>query len=502
MNYNDFQTKAVKYLPKIHLSTNPISITLIVLENISFKEDLAKLLPKDSESIIKFLAMSPSFEGKAGQSGYAIVGEKQYLIHLAKKDINTQPVCDQQELGAEICNVVNARKFQSINLLMPTFKNEAQIQVVQGIALRNYRFNDFFSKKIDGKEPSLREINIESIPNESVQEIIHVVKNIMIARHLVNYPSTDLNPVSYSGMISEAFDENVTVRIVGAKEMEELGMGMLLAVGRAGFNESKMVIMEYKGNSMKSDFDLALVGKGVCFDSGGLSIKPANGMEDMKIDMGGSAVAFTSLRIISKMKLRVNVVALVGLVENLVDARAYRPGDVLKSMSGQTVEVLNTDAEGRLVLGDVLYYAQKNYKPKFMVNYATLTGAVTVALADVFAGYMANDDEIASKIEEAAKNSGDGVWRLPLNEKYDKMIDSSVADMKNVGNGRGAGTITAGQFLARFVNCEEGVNTKWAHMDIAGVAYDGKGGADPRVTKGATGHSVYLTYLLAKSLQK
>ena len=160
---------------------------------------------------------------------------------------------------------------------------------------------------------------------------------------------------------------------------------------------------------MKSDFDLALVGKGVCFDSGGLSIKPANGMEDMKIDMGGSAVAFTSLRIISKMKLRVNVVALVGLVENLVDARAYRPGDVLKSMSGQTVEVLNTDAEGRLVLGDVLYYAQKNYKPESMVNYATLTGAVTVALGDVYAGYMSNDDVIAKKLEKCAEIAGENV---------------------------------------------------------------------------------------------
>jgi len=502
MKFSDFQQKAVKYLPKIHLSNNPVSVTVIVLENVTFKEDLAKFLPKDSDAILKTLALLPSFEGKVGQSGYAIVGDRQYIIHLSKKEINTKEVSDQQELGAEICNVVNGRKIQSVNLLMPKFKNETQIQVVQGLALRNYRFNDFFSKKIEGKEPSLKEVSVESLSNEDVQEIIHVVKNIMIARHLVNYPSTDLNPVSYSGMITEAFDENVTVRVVSAKEMEELGMGMLVAVGRAGQNESKMVVMEYKGNSMKNEFDIALVGKGVCFDSGGLSIKPANGMEDMKIDMGGSAVAFTSLRIISKMKLRVNVVALVGLVENLVDARAYRPGDVLKSMSGQTVEVLNTDAEGRLVLGDVLYYAQKNYKPKYMVNYATLTGAVTVALADIFAGYMSNDDEISTKIELAAKQSGDAVWRLPLHEKYDKMIDSSVADMKNVGNGRGAGTITAGQFLARFVNCEDGMNTKWAHMDIAGVAYDGKGGSDPRVTKGATGHSVYLTYLLAKGLQK
>jgi leucyl aminopeptidase len=502
MQFQDFYSKAIKYLPKVHLSYNQISVNTIIMESISYKDDIKHYFPQDSDLIMKYLASLPSFEGKSGQSAHVIVNDKQYVIYLTKKNLNDKTISVKQEIGAEICNILNTLKIHNINLFMSSLNMVTQEQILYGLMLRNYRFNDFFSKKIDGKEPFIKEVSVDGISNEKIQELLHLAQNVMLARHLVNYPSTDLNPESYSAMVSQAFTENVSVKVLGQKEMESLGMNMLLAVGRAGANEPKMVIMEYSGDSSKQDFDLAVVGKGVCFDSGGLSIKPANSMEDMKIDMGGSAVAFTSLRAIAQNKLKINVVALIGLVENLVDSRAYRPGDVLKSMSGQTVEVLNTDAEGRLVLGDVLYYAQKHYKPKYMVNYATLTGAVTVALADVYAGYMANDDEIAKKVEEAAVQSGDGVWRLPLGEQYDKMINSAIADMKNVGSGRGAGTITAGQFLARFVNCEDGMNTKWAHVDIAGVAYDGKGGADPRVTKGATGHSVYLTYRLAQDLQK
>lgn len=500
MQFRNFYNNATKYLPKLQLRNDPTSINVYVLESVSYKENL-KTISQDADSILYKLSCVPSFEGKAGQSAFVTIKEKKFIVFLTNKELSTKQTAEQQEVGASICNVLNSYKIASANLIVDqTISHSILVNILYGVLLRNYRFNDFFSKKIEGKEPYLKEINVENFDNETTQEIINLVKNIMLARHLVNYPSTDLNPVSYSSLIADGFEDDVKVRIVGKDEMEKLGMNMLLAVGRAGKNESKMVIMEYKGNSYKSDFDLALVGKGVCFDSGGLSIKPGNGMEDMKIDMGGSAVAFTSIRTIAKAKLRINVVALVGLVENLVDNNAYRPGDILKSMSGQTVEVLNTDAEGRLVLGDVLYYTQKNYKPKYMINYATLTGAVTVALADIFAGYMANDDEIAKKLEEASLQSGDRIWRLPLHEQYDKMIDSTVADMKNIGSGRGAGTITAGQFLARFVNCEEGMKTKWAHLDIAGVAYDGKGGSDPRVSKGATGHSIALTYKLAKAL--
>lgn len=500
MNFKDFYHNATKYMPKLQLKSDPVATTVYILESSSYKDGIKKN-SQDADEIIQKLSTIPAFEGKHGQSAFVSVKDKRYIIFLIKKDLQTKPVVEQQEVGALICNVLNSHKIPSANIVSDATPADILSNIVYGILLKNYRFNDFFNKKIEGKEPSLKEINLENFNNEIAQETVNIVKNIMLARHLVNYPSTDLNPVSYASLISEGFENNVQVKILGKAEMEKLGMGMLLAVGRAGRNESKMVVMEYKGNSHKPDFDLAIVGKGVCFDSGGLSIKPGNSMEDMKIDMGGSAVAFTSIRAIAKSKLRVNAVALVGLVENLVDNTAYRPGDVVKSMSGQTVEVLNTDAEGRLVLGDVLYYAQKNYKPKYMVNYATLTGAVTVALGDIFAGYMANDDEIAKKLEDASITSGDRVWRLPLHEQYDKMIDSPIADMKNIGSGRGAGTITAGQFLARFVNCEEGMKTKWAHVDIAGVAYDGKGGADPRVSKGATGHSVALTYRLAQKLQ-
>ena len=502
MDFQSFYTSAIKYLPKVQIRTSSTADNTIILYSISYKEEIKKHFPQDAEQIIKYLADTHSFEGKPLQSAHILINGKHYVVYLVAKNLEKETIAEQQEVGSILCNILNGHKITDINLFMPTLNIETQSSIVYGLLLRNYRFNDFFCKKIDDKDPSVKGVNIETISSEKIQEITNLATNTMLARHLVNYPSTDLNPESYSNIISYAFNDNVTVKILGEKEMQALNMNLLLAVGRASNKESKMVIMEYKGNLAKSEYDLAIVGKGVCFDSGGMSIKPANAMEDMKIDMGGSAVAFSSIRAISHAKLKTNVVALVGLVENMVDSSAYRPGDILKSASGQTVEVLNTDAEGRLVLAELLYYAQKTYKPNYMVNYATLTGAVVVALADIHAAYMSNDEDLSQKLEEASQASGDGIWRLPLGKKYDTMIDSTVADMRNIGSGRGAGTITAGQFLARFVNCEEGMKTKWAHIDIAGVAYDGKGGSDPRVTKGATGHSVNLTYMLAKLLQK
>jgi leucyl aminopeptidase len=245
--------------------------------------------------------------------------------------------------------------------------------------------------------------------------------------------------------------------------MKKLGMGALLGVGQGSAHDSKLVIMRWNGGKRGVD-PIAFIGKGVCFDSGGISIKPAAGMEDMKGDMAGAACVVGLMRALAVRKAKVNAVGAIGLVENMLDGKAQRPGDIVKTMSGQTIEIINTDAEGRLVLADVLYYVDKRFKPKFMINLATLTGAIIVALGQEYAGLFSNDDKLAERLTKAGDATGERVWRMPLGAEFDKMIDSKFADMKNTG-GRWAGSITAAQLLQRFVN-----KTPWAHLDIAGTA--------------------------------
>jgi leucyl aminopeptidase len=283
--------------------------------------------------------------------------------------------------------------------------------------------------------------------------------------------------------------------VLGKAEMTKLGMGALLGVGQGSANESQLVVMQWKGNPKSKDKPLAILGKGVTFDTGGISIKPAAGMEDMKWDMGGSAVVIGLMRALAGRKAKVNVVGVVGLVENMPSGTAQRPGDVVRSMSGQTIEVINTDAEGRLVLADALWYTQQRFKPEFMIDLATLTGAIIIALADQHAGLFSNNDQLSDRLIAAGKATGEPLWRFPLTDEYDKMINSDIADMQNVG-GRGAGSITAAQFLLRFVN-----KVPWAHLDIAGMAWSK---ADKPITpKGATAFGVrLLNRFLADNYEK
>jgi len=268
--------------------------------------------------------------------------------------------------------------------------------------------------------------------------------------------------------------------------MRERGMGAILGVAQGSEREPQLLVMTWNGaGEENSDYPLAVVGKGVCFDTGGISIKPAANMEDMKWDMGGAGVVVGLMHALAARKAKVNVVGACGLVENMPDGKAQRPGDVVTSMSGQTIEVINTDAEGRLVLADVLTYVQQNYKPATIVDLATLTGAIMVALGRKTAGLFSNDDELSEALSEVGKAVGETVWRLPLGEDYDRMIDSDIADMKNVGQ-RWAGSITAAQFIQRFI--DEGV--RWAHLDIAGTTWSEKD--EPTVPKGATAFGVRL----------
>jgi leucyl aminopeptidase len=400
-----------------------------------------------------------------------------------------------QKLGGQILAALNANKIKDASIV---FNAKDAANIAFGALLASYRFNKYFVNKKEGKEVKVKNINFVvadvSKAEGEFKKLQLIAENVFFVRDLVSEPSNILNPESYAEICKTLSKEGLEVEIFNEEKMKKLGMGALLGVGQGSEKESHMIIFKWNGGK-KGDAPLAFVGKGVTFDTGGISIKPSANMEDMKTDMAGSAVVVGLMRLLAQRKAKVNVVGAIGLVENMPSGTAQRPGDVVKSMSGQTIEVINTDAEGRLVLADVLHYTNKNFKPKFIVDLATLTGAIIVALADVYAGLFCNDDKLAKEIEECGKVVGERAWRFPLGEEYDEMINSDIADMKNVGSGRGAGSTTAAQFLKRFIG-----ETKWAHLDIAGVAWKGKG--DALAVKGATGYGVRLLNELTTKYEK
>jgi len=348
------------------------------------------------------------------------------------------------------------------------FKGEQVADLMLGVRLRAYAFDRYKTKRKDDDErPKKIEVNIAcSSPagaEKAWQRCIGVADGVVLARDLINEPANVLYPAEFARRASGLGKLGVAVEVLDVAAMKKLGMGALLGVGQGSVHESKLVVMRWNGGK-KGTPPVAFIGKGVCFDTGGISIKPAQGMEDMKGDMAGAACVVGLMHALAARKAKVNAVGAIGLVENMPDGKAYRPGDILKTMSGQTIEIINTDAEGRLVLADVLHYVNKRFKPKFMINLATLTGAIIVALGQEYAGMFANDDKLVERLTKCGEETGERVWRMPLGPEYDKMIDSKFADMKNTG-GRWAGSITAAQLLQRFVD-----KTPWAHLDIAGTA--------------------------------
>ncbi len=368
---------------------------------------------------------------------------------------------------------------------------EAAARLAGGLRMRSYRFDKYRTREPAAKKPSLAKAIIMTSDAKAAEAAFAdndaTIDGLCFARDMVSEPANVLFPKSYAERIKALTQYGVDVEILGEREMKRLGMGALLGVSQGSPQEPQLVIMHWNGLGKKGAKTppVALIGKGVTFDTGGISIKPAAGMEDMKWDMGGSAAVVGAMMALAKRKAKANVVGVVALVENMPGGKAQRPGDVVKSMSGQTIEVINTDAEGRLILCDAMTYTQQRYKPKVMVDLATLTGAIIVSLGHEYAGMFTNDDELAKQLAAAGFASGDKLWRFPMTETYDKMINSQIADMKNVGP-REAGSITAAQFLKRFVN--EGVS--WAHLDIAGTAWSSK---DTNIwEKGATGFGVRL----------
>jgi leucyl aminopeptidase len=347
-------------------------------------------------------------------------------------------------------------------------KPDQTAAVASGVRLRAYKFDRYKTKKKDGEDAALRadiSLAVEDVTaaRKSFAPHAHIVDGVITARDLVNEPPNVLFPVEFARRASQLRKLGVDVEVLDVKAMQKLGMGALLGVAQGSTHPGRTVIMRWNGGK-RGDQPVAFVGKGVCFDTGGISIKPAGSMEDMKGDMGGAACVVGLMHALAARKAKLNVVGAIGIVENMPDGNAQRPGDIVTSMSGQTIEIINTDAEGRLVLADVLWYVAKKFKPKFMVDLATLTGAIMVALGTEYAGLFSNDDALAERLTKAGLETGERVWRMPLGPEYDKQIDSQFADVKNTG-GRHGGSITAAQFLQRFVD-----DTPWAHLDIAGTA--------------------------------
>src|SRR5579862_351669 len=345
--------------------------------------------------------------------------------------------------------------------------------LAQGVRLRAYAFDRYKTKRKDDERRASITVSVAVSDVAATRSAFAareaVADGVDFARDLVNEPANVLYPEEFARRAGNLKKVGVAVQVLNISAMQKLGMNALLGVGQGSARESRVVVMRWNGGR-KDEAPVAFIGKGVCFDTGGISIKPAAGMEDMKGDMAGAACVTGLMQALAARKARVNAVGVSGLVENMPDGNAQRPGDIVKSMSCQTNEIINTDAEGRLVLADVLWYAAKQFKPKFMVDLATLTGAIIVALGHEHAGLFSNDDKLAGRLSKAGEDTGELVWRMPLAPEYDKLIDSKFADVKNTGGSRWAGAITAAQFLQRFVADK----TPWAHLDIAGTGMESR----------------------------
>lgn len=380
---------------------------------------------------------------------------------------------DWREFGGAVFAILKKTQAETVTVLLDApdaagLGAEAVAEFAMGAKLRAYEFDAYKTKSTgDDAKKSLKltlQVADPKAARKAWTSANAIADGVILARDLVNEPANVLGPVEFAAKASALEKLGVEVEILGEKEMKKLKMAALLGVAQGSVRPPRLAVMRWNGGK-KGEAPVALVGKGVVFDTGGISIKPASGMEEMKGDMGGAAAVTGAMHTIAARKAKANVIGVIGLVENMPDGNAQRPGDIVTAMSGTTIEILNTDAEGRLVLADAMWYTQDKYKPAIMIDLATLTGAVLVALGNLNAGLFSNNDDLADKLLAAGKASGEPLWRLPLSKDYDKIIDTPNADVKNTG-GRWAGSITAAQFLQRFAN-----DVPWAHLDIAGTAF-------------------------------
>ena len=448
-------------------------------------------------AIARAVAAAPRFHGKKNEL-LPIIGppglpvSRIVVAGLGKPDAVDARLL--QDLGGNLVAHLNgAGETAAIIAIDPGDKAavkpaEAAAQLAFGAALRAYRFDKYRTKQKPEQKPTLASLilatDAPARAKEAYSALGAAAEAIALTRDLVSEPANTIYPETLAEQAAALREFGVSVEILDEHRMTELGMGALLGVAQGSVRPPRVVVMEHRGGRPGAP-PLGFIGKGVTFDTGGISIKPAAGMGDMKWDMAGAGVVIGLMRLLAARQAKINAVGIVGLVENMPSGTAQRPGDIVKSMSGQTIEVLNTDAEGRLVLADVLWYCQDRFKPKLMVDLATLTGAIVVALGTEHAGLFANNDQLAERLVAAGNAVGERLWQLPLADSYDRAIDSDAADVKNIGGDRGAGSIIGAQFLKRFVN-----DVPWAHLDIAGVAWSKKDA--PTVPKGATAFGVRL----------
>jgi leucyl aminopeptidase len=420
-------------------------------------------------------AKSERFSGKSGSAldivAPAGLKATRLIVVGAGKAADRKPY-DLVKLGGAAMGRVPTAASEAVVVLElgdGAVKPEAAADMALGATLRGYSFDRYKTKRKEGDEgPSKARLTLAVADVAGARRAWGsrqaVADGVVLARDLVNEPPNVLYPAEFARRAAALRKLGVGIDILDVKAMRKLGMGALLGVGQGSAHDSRLVVMRWNGGK-KGAPPVAFIGKGVCFDTGGISIKPAAGMEDMKGDMAGAGCVVGLMHALAGRKAKVNAIGAIGLVENMPDGNAQRPGDIVTSMSGQTIEIINTDAEGRLVLADVVHYINTKFKPKFMVDLATLTGAIMVALGQEHAGLFCNDDQLSERLMQAGLATGEKVWRMPLGPEYDKMIDSKFADMKNTG-GRFGGSITAAQFIGRFVG-----KTPWAHLDIAGTGF-------------------------------
>ena len=451
----------------------------------------ARRIGPKAVDLIARAAAAESFKGKAKSSMTIVVPAglaADRLVVIGVGGEKDRADLDWVQLGGLIAGKVNGKTATAV-LDLPGIEAtpDAVADAVLGMQLRRYSFDRYKTKKDENKTEGVTKVSLSVADPAAVRKVHRaregLLDGVVIARDLVNEPPNVLGPQEFAARAGALAKLGVEVEILDEKAMRKLGMNALLGVAQGSVRGARVAVMRWNGGKA-GDKPIAFIGKGVVFDSGGISIKPGAVMEDMKGDMAGAACVVGLMHALASRKAKANVVGAIGLVENMPDGNAQRPGDIVTTMSGQTIEIINTDAEGRLVLADVLWYVQDRFKPKFMVNLATLTGAILVALAQEYAGLFSNNDELAERLNGAGKATGERVWRMPLGPEFDKMIDSKFADMKNSA-GRFGGSSTAAALLQRFVN-----DVPWAHLDIAGTAM---GSPQNEINKGwASGWGVRL----------
>ena len=475
-------TVQVNYINKINANSSG-NYAFFTDEKLQIK-NLKNIFSKNEISFINEIIKKKT--SKKSFISFDLSSKKRIILIPLKDNLKSFAI---EHLGANFYNYIKQNSINDVYVNLDSLKiklTEDNIgYFLHGLKLNSYEFNIYKSKK----EKKNYKINILGKKNSSFSKNELKFKaledGIKFTKDLVSEPGNVLHPDEYAKRLNLLKKLGLKVNVYNEKKLKKLGMNALLGVGQGSIRGSYLVTIEWNGLKDKSK-PLAFVGKGVCFDTGGISLKPAKFMEDMTYDMAGSAVVVGLMKSLALRKAKVNAVGVVGLVENMPGGNAQRPGDIVKSYSGKTVEILNTDAEGRLVLADALTYTEEKYKPKFIVDLATLTGAIIVSLGSEYAGLFSNDDKLSNQLIQSGDQTQEKVWRMPLNKNFDKLIDSKNADMQNINYVGGAGSTTAAQFLQRFILNK----TPWAHLDIAGMAFSKYGGA--LNSGGATGYGVRL----------